>query len=172
MASSWIKLEPPHDVSQVLVHKHRTDIFVITKNGTAFVYDFNGNKWDKYFCWITAGLAFDRGEFIAALNSDSNELIFMHGSRYAPSSLSTLKLYQDNVNFALKHHDTSWSHYKHIEASAIVINKELHIIGGRNTQHLKWNEITEQFDILHDDVTNPYDVFINNSKLVNVGHHG
>ena len=55
-------------------------------------------------------------------------------------------------------------------SKAIMMNNEFHIIGGDNhKKHVKWNDESKQFDVLHQFADKDHDVTFNYTNMVRLG---
>ena len=177
MATSWIKLAniPKGSISNVLYHKnHPKPLIVITTRGNVLKYSLRDNSWEIYYSDITRHSKYHSDDSRkTVIDNKTNQIMCIHG-RYFRKSLVKLDLNED-------HEKAAWNTIiKKIKfgttgSSLVMIKGELHIIGGtQNRKHLKWNENTKEFVILHDNVANrnhQTDILIHYSELVVLENH-
>lgn len=116
-------------------------------------YSFDKNTWNTVNENIANNLPADYFEIQAVpIAIDSQQTIYFGAEHDYSTSLSTLKIPTDPSSSSQWDIDEGVSNtYKFQGAEAIMINDELHIIGGYgNYNHLKYNKVSKKFDVLHD----------------------
>ena len=175
MTSEWMALAHIHRgwITNVYHHKNQNALIAATDRGQVFRYSLRKDKWDKYHSGLKNGPSSSIAVFPVetAMNYKTNEIFFIY-NRYQQqnTSIATLKLNNDKTKNHIKSlGESNYGISQTIGSSAIVIKNDLHLIGGLNGNHLKWNKNTNQFDSLHENVASNINIHVNASKLVKVG---
>ena len=148
--------------------KNQQNIIAITSHGSILRYSLRENKWEEYSTESKLQKATSPSNFRTAINAEANQILCMTGGDNA--SLISLKLNKDKSKPTMS--VMVESSYGTGGSSAILIEDQLHIIGGWvNKSHLRWNNETKQFDVLHKNVMDiKRGIFINVSTLLKVGN--
>ena len=166
--SDWIelgtvpaKMELQQDPFTIVYNEKQNSLFLITKSQTLpedmllFQYSFKTNSWSKYL--ITPSI---KGDLAYLLNKP----MLIHGNKIYiccddnPKAITILTIGDNNHNFAkLQQKQTSLDLNRDlIDAKAIMIRDQVHIIGGEGGKHLKHDPIPNSVETLHDDF---WDIF-------------
>ena len=172
MTFNWINLAHIHRgyISKVYHHKNQHSLIAVPDRGDVVRYSIPSNKWENYYSELKEVILSSPSYIVeSAINFKTNEILFVYGPRMElNASLATLKLNKHKTKTDMK--VINKSDHATVGSSVIVIKNELHLIGGMNRSHLRWNKETNQFEILHLNVVSESNIFVNGSRLVGVGN--